>query len=172
MKWAWKWKESILIDWSFKNEVRYLEKQLNLDITCLIYQHFDTSANNKIRSDFHLINKEHRTNFAFTNMSVVHIYHSKCPKISQDPISLFEWRPSGQQNLFEILERQRNSEEDICDFIVTTVPAGVLAPVGARTSADTMLTKFVSHAPAELALNSLRQSDAYMRQYTNHRWFR
>ena len=47
----------------------------------------------------------------------------------------------GQQGLFENDDTQRNSE-DIISVIVSTVPADGLAPVGARPSAGTGMTKF------------------------------
>ena len=53
-----------------------------------------------------------------------------------------------------------------------SVPADVLAPFGARISAGTVMTKVGSHINAGPAVNSLRLSDAYMHQLTNHHWLR
>ena len=47
---------------------------------------------------------------------------------------------SGLPSLYKISDSQRNFEENMANFSVSTVPAEGLAPVGARTSAGTVMT--------------------------------
>ena len=59
------------------------------------------------------------------------------------------------KGLLEIINDQRNFIGNKCHAIVITVPADVLAPLGARTSADTVMTKFRIPKCTELALEML-----------------
>ena len=47
---------------------------------------------------------------------------------------------SGGQSVMRTHESQQNLEENKANFVVTIVPADGLAPVGARTSAGTVMT--------------------------------
>ena len=49
---------------------------------------------------------------------------------------------------FEIINNKRSFTENLCSFVVSNVPADGLAPLGARASAGTMMTKFGHTGPA------------------------
>ena len=57
----------------------------------------------------------------------------------------FEKNVINQLNLFEIVCSQRKSKEDISNFVVSTVPADVLALLDARTSAGAVMTKYAPY---------------------------
>ena len=54
-----------------------------------------------------------------------------------------------------LIARKKNSEENISNSVSSTVPADGLAPLGARTSAGTVMTKLRSHICSGLALEWL-----------------
>ena len=62
-------------------------------------------------------------------------------EISEDPIVSFEWCHDDIEGLFEIMIY---SLTNIANFVISTVPADGLAPLGVRPFADTMVTKFES----------------------------
>ena len=51
---------------------------------------------------------------------------------------------SDQQRVTENHANQRNFQEILSNYVIMTVPADGLAPLGARPSADTVMTKFSS----------------------------
>ena len=58
----------------------------------------------------------------------------------------FEWRNQVYKDDTKFADAQKNLRENVCNFAVGNVPADGLAPLGARTSADTKFgadTKFV-----------------------------
>ena len=69
---------------------------------------------------------------------------------------------SAQQRWLAITDSQRNLIENVCNFEVSNVPADGLAPLGARTSAGTLMSKFGSHIHLEPALEGLNVNNEFI----------
>ena len=61
------------------------------------------------------------------------------------------------ETLFEYIDDDTNFEKNLCNFVVSTVAADVLAPLGARASADAVMTKLRSliYLDRHLGLDSI-----------------
>ena len=66
----------------------------------------------------------------------MHSYNSKCREISSYLIGHFKCC-----KILKMFMSQRNFENVMFNFVVITMPADALAPLGVRASAGTVMTK-------------------------------
>ena len=59
------------------------------------------------------------------------------------------------EDVFDLINGQRDNERNISNFAISTVPADGPAPLGARSSAGTVMTKFGSCISTAAALEWL-----------------
>ena len=79
----------------------------------------------------------------------------KCRVVSWDLVGHFEWSNLVKKAGLELSTTKYISQKYIGIFSVSPVPADGLAPLGARLSADTVMTKFASSINNGPVLNGL-----------------